>query len=118
MKNLFCLPPKIPLNPSKSFIKGLKKGTDYDYYINIKCQDERNDLSNFDYTQHNYYKKQMTFGRISMEVYDLNEGTIIYKQGVYGSLDEASGLGLNFKPKRKVVIGCYKKLIQEINSRY
>lgn len=108
------LPPKIPLNPSKSAIADLKKGTGYDYYINIKSQDKRNDLSDFDFTQHNYYKMQMTYGVVIIEVYDLNQGEIIYRQGVFGSVNE--DIGLNINPKRKVVIGSYKKIINEINS--
>ena len=110
------LPVKVPFNPSKSAILDLKKGTGYDFYINIKCQDKRNDISDFDYLAHDYYIKQMTFGIVFMEVYDLNEGTIIYKQGFYGAIDEDSGLRLS-GPKRQILLGCYSRLMKDIKKR-
>ncbi|MGH2665485.1 hypothetical protein [Flavobacterium sp.] len=113
-KSLF-LASKIPLNPTKSAILDLKTGTGYDYYINIKCQDQRSDLSNFDFSAHSYYLKQMTYGRVFMEVYDLNQGIIVYQQGIDGSMDEDSGLST--RPKRKILLGCYAKLMKDINSR-
>jgi len=109
------LPVKVPFNPSKSAILDLKKGTGYDFYINIKCQDKRNDLSNFDYLAHDYYIKQMTFGRVFMEVYDLNQGEVIYRQGFYGTIDENSAT--SFSPKRQVLLGCYSRLIKDIKER-
>jgi hypothetical protein len=106
---------KVQLNPSKTAILDLKKGTGYDYYINIKCQDKRNDLSNFDYLAHDYYIPQMTFGRVFLEVYDLNQGTIVYAQSYVGSINENTGVSTN--PKRKILLGCYAKIIKDINSR-
>lgn len=105
---------KVPFNPTKSAILDLKTGTGYDYYINMKCQNARNDISNFDYLAHDYYIKQMSYGRVFMEIYDLNKGTIIYRQGYVGSLDEYSAL--TDKPKRKVLLGCYAKIMKEINK--
>ena len=114
-ENSLLLPVKVPFNLTKSEILDLKRGTGYDFYINIKCQDERNDLSNFDYLAHSYYVKQMTFGRVFIEVYDLNVGEIIYRQGFSGAIDEDSGLSV--RPKRKILLGCYSRLIKDIRQR-
>lgn len=114
-KKALLLATKVPFNPTKSAILDLKTGTGYDYYINIKCQDARSDLSNFDNLAHSYYLKQMTYGRVFIEVYDLNQGTIVYQQGVDGSLDEDSGMST--RPKRKILLGCYSKLMKDIESR-
>lgn len=109
------LPSKIPLNPKKNAILDLKKGTNFDYYINIKCEDDRNNLENFNQLDHAYYKKQMTFARVTIEVYNLNSGEIIYNQSVIGSIDEDSSI--SYKPKRTVIMGCYKKILNQINTK-
>lgn len=109
------IPQKINLKPNRTTILDLKKGTNYDFYINIKCEDERNDLTNFNVIDHAYYKKQMTFARVTIEVYDLNKGEITYSQSIIGSIDEFSSV--TFKPKHKVIMGCYKKLINQINKK-
>ncbi len=114
-ENTVLLPSKIPLNPNKNAILDLKKGTKFDYFINIKCDDERNDLSNFNFIEHAYYKKQMTFARLTLQVYDLNLGEMVYNQTIYGSIDEDSSV--TFKPKYKVIMGCYNKIIKSINAK-
>lgn len=116
-ENSLLIATKIPLNPRKSDIIDLKKGTNCDFYINIKCEDARNNLENFNFIEHNYYKKQMSFGKVTLEVYDLNLGILVYSQRVYGSIDES----MTFSPKKPtkiLIIGCYKKIINEINKKY
>jgi hypothetical protein len=110
------IPSKISLNPSKSAIINLKKGiNNYDYYINIKCTNGRNDLSNFDYTQHNYYKKQMSFSQVTLEVYDLNRGEIIYTQSAGGYIDEDSSP--TSRPTYNIIMGCYNKIMNDIRQK-
>jgi hypothetical protein len=104
----------VPLNPSKSVISDLRKGTNYDYFINIKCYDQRS-YSNKDLIESTYYTKQMTFGLVQLEVYDLNAGAIVYSQRVRGSYDEHSGV--SSKPARKLILGAYQKIIKEINIK-
>ena len=57
----------------------------------------------------------MTFGIVTLEVYDLNLEKIIYSQRVKGAIDESNS-GLNFNLNRKVILGCYKKIMQEIKQ--
>jgi hypothetical protein len=114
-EKLLLIPSQIPLNPSKSKILDLKKGTNFDYYINIKCKNAKNDLSNFDFTEHFYYKNQMSFAQVTIEVYDLNLGEIIYNQSSGGSIEDDNSI--TFKPTSKVILGCYKKIMDDIKKK-
>ncbi len=114
-ENSLLLPKQIPLNPSKSTILDLKKGANFDYYINIKCKNAKNDLSNFEFADHFYYKKQMSFAQVTLEVYDLNLGKIIYSQTAGGSIEDDSSI--TFKPTTKVILGCYNKIITDIKKK-
>lgn len=109
------LPRQIPLNPSKSTILDLKKGADFDYYVNIKSKNAKNDLSNFEFADHFYYKKQMSFAEVTIEVYDLNLGEIIYSQTSGGSIEDENSL--TSKPTTTVIIGCYNKIINDIKKK-
>ena len=105
----------VPLNPTKSKIQDLKKGTNCDFYINIKCENQRNNGDKFDVSEKTYYKKQLTFAKVNIEVYDLNNGTIVFSQGISSAFDEHAGLSIN--PARKLIFGCYSKIIDDINKK-
>ena len=109
------MPNKIPLNPSKTAILDIKKGIDFDYFINIKCKNGKNDLSDFDYTKHNYYKSQAYFAQVTLEVYDLNIGEIIYTQTSSGSINEDNSI--TFKPTSNVIMSCYKRIMEDIKKK-
>ncbi|PKB15245.1 hypothetical protein [Flavobacterium sp. 5] len=110
-----------PVNPSKSLIEELKKGTNYDYFINVKCTNEKsNDLHSLKgeyvdrFTVDNYYYgSKVNNAIVQLEIYDLNRGLIIYSQKVRGSL--GSGLTTS-KAEKKLFIGCYKKIMKHINK--
>jgi hypothetical protein len=105
----------VPLKPSKSKIQDLNKGTNCDYFINIKCENHRNKGNQFDTSDKTYYEKQLTFARVSLEVYDLNQGTIIFSQTIGRVYDENIGMGLS--PVRTLIFGCYSKIIDDINKK-
>jgi len=109
------LPTVVPFNLDKSKILDLKKGTNCDYYINIKCENERNNGNQFDTYEKTYYKKQLTLAKVSIEIYDLNQGTIVFYQGISSFYDE--NIGLSYNPARTFIFGCYEKLIDDINKK-
>ncbi len=109
------LPKQVALNPSKSTILDLKKGANFDYYINIKCKNTKNDLSNFELIDHFYYKKQMSYAELTLEVYDLNAGEIIYSQTSGGSIEDENSL--TSKPTTTVIMGCYNKIMSDIKRK-
>jgi hypothetical protein len=105
---------EVPLKLDKLAILELKKGADSDYYVNIKCKNAKNDFSNFEFKNHFYYKKQMTYAEVILEVYDLNKGEIIYSRASGGCLEEE--LSITNQPTSVVIIGCYKKIINDIKK--
>ncbi|WP_124019466.1 hypothetical protein [Flavobacterium hydrophilum] len=105
---------QIPLKLEKSAILDLKKGADADYYVNIKCKNAKNEFSNFEFKNHFYYKKQMTYAEVILEVYDLNKGEIIYSKAAGGCLEEE--LSITNQPTTVVIMGCYKKIINDIKK--
>lgn len=109
------LPKQVPLNPSKSRILDLKKGANFDYYINIKCKNSKNDLTGFEFQDHFYYKKQMSFAEVTLEVYDLNLGEIIYSQTSGGSIEDDNSI--TNKPTTTVIMGCYNKIMTDIKLK-
>lgn len=106
---------KTPLNPSKSLILDLKKGTNFDYFVNIKCKNAKNDLNGFEFPDHFYYKKQMSFAEVTLEVYDLNLGEIIYSQTSGGSIEDETSI--TYKPTYTVIMGSYNKIINDIKKK-
>lgn len=109
------LPKQVPYNPTKSAILDLKKGADFDYYVNLKCRNAKNNLSNFEFIDHFYYKKQMSYAQVILEVYDLNTGEIIYSQASGGSIDEDNSL--TSQPTTTVIIGAYNTIINDIKKK-
>ncbi|MET3026369.1 hypothetical protein ABXT06_06825 [Flavobacterium sp. UW10123] len=109
------LPPQVPLNPSKSMILDLKKGANFDYFVNIKCKNAKNDLSGFEFPDHFYYKKQMSYAEVTLQVYDLNLGEIVYSQTVGGSIEDDSSL--TNTPTTTIIVGTYNKIINDIKKK-
>jgi hypothetical protein len=105
---------QVPLKLDKSAILELKKAADSDYYVNIKCKNAKNEFSNFEFKNHFYYKKQMTYAEIILEVYDLNRGEIIYCKAAGGCLEE--DLSITNQPTSVVIMGCYRKIINDIKK--
>ena len=103
---------KIPLNPNKKEIENLKKGTGCDYFINIKSKDSATDLSNFNYTEHNYFKAKMVYVDVVLEIYDLNSEEIIYSQAAHAEMDKYSTITTNLV--HNLTIGCYDKIMKYI----
>jgi len=109
---------KVEMNPNKSILKDLKKGTDFDYFINIKAKTLRNDFKNdLDLTHHNSNKQMKNVVTVQMEVYDLNLLEVVYSQTVTGttSISENNNSDVNLiKSNSKLILGCYKKMIKSI----
>ena len=108
------IPASVLLKPTKQAINNLKKGTNYDYYINIKCED-REVKSDKDLIESTSYTLLMTYGRVHLEVYDLNTGEIVFSQTVRGSYNNHSGM--NSKAARKLIFGSYRKIFNDVESK-
>lgn len=112
---------QIPVNPSKYLIQELKKGTNYDYFINVKCTNEKsNDLHSIKgvyvdrFTVDNYYyANKVNIAIVQLEIYDLNRGLIVYSQKVRGSLGNTLTTS---KAQKKLFISNYKQIMKHINK--
>ncbi|MDI1257176.1 MAG: hypothetical protein PSV16_13865 [Flavobacterium sp.] len=109
------IPLQNPLNPNKYQIDLLKKSTGYDYFINIKCKNGRNDMTNYDYTENTYLLEQMNAAVVTLEVYDLNRGTIVYTQTAVGKLHEDASF--TARPTYTVLMGSYNRILNDIRKK-
>ncbi|WP_124019303.1 hypothetical protein [Flavobacterium sp. A45] len=110
---------KIPLNPSKQIIADIKKGTNYDFFINIKATQTRNDFGSIDLTPHRMSREGMNSNEVTIEIYDLKNSQIIYTQKVIASVGKPKdNSDVHFsKPSRSLIIGAYNKLIRDIKNK-
>jgi hypothetical protein len=114
------LPRAVRLSPSKNELKNLKLGTDFDYFINIKAKNIINDLNSISLTNHNYRNNETTKNEVVLEIYDLNNATIIYTQKVIASIKipEESNSDVHFsKSSNAMIIRAYKKLMKDLNKK-
>ncbi|MBC7524339.1 MAG: hypothetical protein H7239_07870 [Flavobacterium sp.] len=115
------LPPKIDFNPSKKFLKEIKKGCiGFDYFINIRAGKLKEDIGGIDLTPHNNSNKTRTNeSEVLIEVYDLNLTEIIYSQKVIGTTTIANdNQDVHFsKTSRSLLLGAYNKIINDIDKR-
>lgn len=113
------LPKKIEINPSKLVLSNLKKGTDFDYFINIKASYVKSQLGIIDFTPHKYNKGGMNESEVILEIYDLNTSEIIYSQCVVGFVTQVSDSDdVHFsKSNDDLILGAYKKLIDDIEKK-
>lgn len=113
------LPQKININPSKSLLKEIKKGSGFDYFINIRAGKLKDELGGIDITPNHFYTDRENKSEVIIEVYDLNLSQIIYSQKVIGSVATQKGNDeVQFsKSSGSLILGCYKKLMKDIDGK-
>ena len=115
------LPQKeIQLNPSKSVLTNLYVGTKYDYFINIKARENKNDFTALDLTNHQQ-KTGNNFreSEVVIEIYDLKNFTIIYSQKVIAAAMQSknsSDVTIS-KSQYLMILGAYNRIIKDINKK-
>ncbi|MNL23932.1 hypothetical protein D3C87_1453460 [compost metagenome] len=57
----------------------------------------------------------MSFAEVTLEVYDLNLGEIIYSQTSGGSIEDENSF--TNKPTTAIIIGTYNKIINDIKEK-
>lgn len=113
------LPRKINVNPDKKTLEDLKKGTNFDFFINIKASKTKEDFGSVDLTPSRFNNGGMNQSEVLLEVYDLNIAEIIYSQRVIGSTElpqDNQDVHVS-KSSRSLLIGAYKKLIKDIEKK-
>ena len=114
------LPKNVKSNPTKENIRDLKKGSAFDFFINVKIILKNNSLSDLDVTNHKFNKNLSKSVEVLFEVYDLNGIAITYSKKVIGSVGiaENNNSDINFsKSTSKLVLGCLNKIIRDIEKK-
>ncbi|CAM2765181.1 hypothetical protein SAMN05444143_103228 [Flavobacterium succinicans] len=110
---------KIPLQPSKQIITEIRKGTNYDFFINIKAIETRNDFGSIDWTPRKMSKEGINSNEVTIEIYDLKNSQIIYTQKVIASVgrqNDNNDVHIS-KTSRSLIIGAYNKLKKDIENK-
>lgn len=114
------LPPKVPAQPSQKQINDLYKGTNFDYFINIKTNLVKDDLASVNLSPAHIPDSRENLSTVTLEVYDLKNGTIIYSQTSQGSAQKPSDSNSDVhlvRSSQGLILGCYNRLIKDIKSK-
>lgn len=111
------LPPKIPVNPTKAQITDLYNGTKYDYFINIKTNTVKDNLSGL--TNHRFNDGDERINNVTVEVYNLKLAQIVYSQTVEGyTKASTSNSDVNlYKSNAGLQLGCYNRIMKDIKKK-
>ncbi len=113
------LPPKMDFPLDKTMLKKIKLGSGYDYFINIKAEQIRNDFGSIDLTPGRFNNGGENSNQVSIEIYDLNTATLIYSQRVIASVGKPTdNRDVNFsKTSNSMLFKAYEKLVKDLKSK-
>ena len=108
------LPNKISTNLNKSTLRDLKNGSGFDYFINIKTEILKKDT----WQKGSVDSDINTSTRVMLEIYDLNNTEIIYKQSVIGdvAIDPNDSTFRFAKGVNELFIGGLKRIMRKIRK--
>ncbi len=112
---------KIPFNPNRSLIKEMYDGTHYDYLINIKCRTVKDDIGGtVDVNAKGNTLADERINRVSLEVYDLKRGEIIYSQTAQGVTTRQTNATSNvnlYRSNGGMIVGSYNRIFKDIRGK-
>ncbi len=116
-KQGLLLPNKIPFQLTTAELENIKKGSGYDYLINIQAVKLSNEQSSLTPGGQNYSGENSN--EVQLIIYDLNTKDKVYSQKVIGySARNKSNEDVHFVASSPIlIIGAYKKLIKDINKK-
>ncbi len=112
----FSLPNKIAFEPSNEIIDLLKLTTDFDYLINVKTQENRDDFGDILLAApHTYGKSE---AEVEIVIYEIKSGTLIYSQRIIASveLDETDSDVRLAKSSANLIFAALKKGMKEMKK--
>ncbi|WP_010135420.1 hypothetical protein [Ochrovirga pacifica] len=77
-------PSETPKSIDKSYLKNLKNGTQFDYFINVRTNILSSESGNI--LIKDIYEEKKNSAEITLEIYDINSLKIIYSHTVHGSV--------------------------------
>lgn len=110
---------KVDLNPNKNLLEDIRKGTNFDFFINIKALHVKEEFGVIDVTPHRFNTGGTNQSEVVLEIYDLNRAEIIYSQKVIASIEmPKDNQDVHFfKPSSSLVMRAYKKLKKDIDKK-
>jgi len=113
------LPQKIAFNLSQGEMRKIKQRTGFDYFINIRAGEVKNDMGSIDFTAGKRISGKENSGEAAIEIYDLNRELVIYSQkvtGTTGGKDDGQDVHLS-KTSASLAVGAFKKLMKDFKNR-
>ncbi len=110
---------KPKMNPSKNDLIELKKGCNFDFFINIKATSDKNELSSVDFSPKNSRGNLKNQCHVILEVYDLNNAEIVYSKRIKAYVKQPQDNG-NFHfitPNNNLMVKAFKRIIKDINKK-
>jgi hypothetical protein len=101
-------------------LKQIKIGSNYDYFIQIKSGQTKNQLGSIDTTPSVFNENLSNEASIHMIIYDLNKQQIIYSKnafGVTGNPEKNSRDVTLSKSSNELIIGCLKKILRDLDEK-
>lgn len=101
-------------------LKQIKIGTNYDYFIQIKSGNMKNELGSIDTTPSRFNSNLGNEASIQMIIYDLNTQQIIYSKnafGVTGNPEKNSYDVTLSKSSKSLLYGCLKKIFKDLEQK-
>ena len=105
---------------TKEELKQIKIGSNYDYFIQIKSGQTKNQLGSIDTTPSVFNENLSNEASIHMIIYDLNKQQIIYSKnafGVTGNPEKNSRDVTLSKSSNELIIGCLKKILRDLDEK-
>lgn len=109
---------KIEFNPSKNTLLDIKKGCNFDYFINIKAANIKTEYGSIDISPSRFKKQLQNQCYVIIEVYDLNLSEIIYSQKVVATVQSPNdNSNVHFsRTQNSLIFSAYRKIIKNINK--
>ena len=112
-------PRKITSNPSKSILKDIKNGTDFDFFINIRTEKMSDEIG--DIQIGHVYSKHENSVEIIIDIYDLKLLEKVYSTSAFGilSIPEDDNQDFAFaKGTNRMIISGFKKIMKKIKKNH
>lgn len=107
-----------PLNSEE--LKQIKIGSNYDYFIQIKSGDSKNELGSTDATPTRFNKNLTNEASAQLIIYDLNTQQIIYNKNAYGVTGNPENNNNDVtlsKSSKSLLFGCINKILKDLDKK-
>ena len=101
-------------------LKQIKIGSNYDYFIQVKSGNSKNELGVIDATPRNFNKNLKNEASIQLVIYDLNTQQLIYSKnafGIAGNPENNSNDITLSKSSTGLLIGCLEKILKDLDKK-